>query len=138
MKRLVVLLAFGLVLTACDLGGLFLDPEEGTIVDTPTTVITGRIPDNAVVGGTVKVNGVTGTWTDDRNWTVEIPMAEDGYVTPVEAIYTQPNGSRYVQKSAYIKGEKIEDGEFSPEGVGMRFTNEGIAGLGPVINGLAG
>jgi hypothetical protein len=138
LKRLVVLLAFGLVLTACDLGGLFLDPEEGTIVDTPTAVVTGRIPDNAVVGGTVKVNGVTGTWTDDRNWTVEIPMAEDGYVTPVEAIYTQPNGSRYVQKSAYINGEKIDDGEFSPEGVGMRFTNEGIAGLGPVINSLAG
>jgi hypothetical protein len=138
MKRLTLLLAFGLLFSACDLGGMFLSPKEGTIVDTPTIAVTGELPASAVLGGTIKVNGVTGTFTGDRTWTAEIPAEEDGYVTPVEAVYTQPDGGRFVQRSAYINGQKVDDGEFSPEGVGMRFTNEGIAGLGPVINGLAG
>jgi len=39
---------------------------------------------------------------------------------------------------ALVNGDEVEDGEYSPEGVGMRFTNAGLAGLGPVINDLAG
>ncbi len=36
-----------------------------------------------------------------------------------------------------MHGDKLDEGQHSPDGVGMRFTNEGLAGLGPVIQSLA-
>lgn len=138
MKRL--LLVFGMLATlvACDKGGMTLHPPEGTIVDTETVVVTGELPADALPGGTVVVNDVPGTFTGDLTWTAEIPTSPVGYVTVVRAVYTDPDGGRYVQRSAVVNGDKIDDGEFSPDGVGMRFTNTGLSGLGPVINDLAG
>ena len=37
-----------------------------------------------------------------------------------------------------VHADKVDDGQMSSEGVGMRFTNAGLAGLGPVIESLAG
>lgn len=138
MRRLAVVFAVLLGLAGCDLGGMTLNPPEGTIVDTETVVVTGELVPEAEPGGTVVVNDVTGTFTGSHTWTAEIPMSPVGYVTVVRAVYTEPDGGRYVQNSAVINGDKVDDGEFSPEGVGMRFTNTGLAGLGPVINDLAG
>ncbi|MBN2621815.1 MAG: hypothetical protein JXA83_00545, partial [Acidimicrobiales bacterium] len=138
MKRLAMIFAVLLGAAGCDLGGMTLHPPEGTIVDTETVVVTGELPEDALPGGEVVVNDVTGTFTDSHTWTAEIPMSPEGYVTVVRAVYTDPDGGRYVQNSALINGDKVDDGEFSPDGVGMRFTNTGLAGLGPVINDLAG
>jgi hypothetical protein len=138
MKRLVALVIFGaLVLAGCDFRTEYIAPVAGTIVDTPTATVTGTVPGGAPAGGTITVNGVTGTWDGD-NWSAVIPIDTATYVTPVTAIYTAPNRHRFIQESPLIHGEKIDDGEFSSEGVGMLFTNGGIAGLGPVINTLAG
>jgi hypothetical protein len=115
-----------------------LQPPEGSIVDTETVVVTGELPSAAEPGGTVVVNGVTGTFTGTHTWSAEIPMTEVGYVTVVRAVYTELDGGRYVQNSALINGPKVDDGERSPDGVGMRFTNTGLDGLGGVINDLAG
>ncbi len=101
-------------------------------------MVTGELPPEAEPGGTVVVNDVTGTFTGSHTWTAEIPMTTVGYVTVVRAVYTEPDGGRYVQNSALINGPKVDDGERSPDGVGMRFTNTGLDGLGGVINDLAG
>ncbi len=138
MRRIAAVLAVLMGLAACDLGGMSLQPPEGSIVDTETVVVTGELPPAAEPGGTVVVNGVPGTFTGSHTWTAEIPMTAVGYVTVVRAVYTEPDGGRYVQNSALVNGDEVEDGEYSPEGVGMRFTNAGLAGLGPVINDLAG
>lgn len=138
MRRIAAVLAVLLGLAACDLGGMTLQPPEGSIVDTETVVVTGELPPAAEPGGTVVVNDVTGTFSGSHTWTAEIPISPVGYVTVVKAVYTEPDGGRYVQNSALINGEKVDDGEYSPEGVGMRFTNVGLAGLGPVVNDLAG
>ena len=139
MKRLALVLAVLAALVGCDKGGMTLHPPEGTIVDAATVVVEGELPPEAVPGGTVVVNDVTGTFTGTHTWTAEIPTSPVGYVTVVKAVYTEPEGGgRYVQRSAVINGPKVDDGEFSPDGVGMRFTNTGLAGLGPVINDLAG
>lgn len=138
VRRLGVLFAFLFVLAGCDLSGMTITPQEGTIVDTSTVVVTGQLPEDAETGGTVVVNGVTGTFTGPLTWTAEIPVSPVGYVTLVEAVYTTPSGDTYRQSTAVINGEKTDDGEYSPEGVGMRFTNAGLDGLGPVINDLAG
>jgi hypothetical protein len=138
LRRIAAVFAVLLGLAACDLGGMTLQPPEGSIVDTETVVVTGELPPAAEPGGTVVVNDVTGTFTGSHTWTAEIPMSPVGYVTVVKAIYTEPDGGRYVQNSALINGPKIDDGERSPDGVGMRFTNTGLDGLGGVINDLAG
>lgn len=138
MKRLGLLLALGLLAAACDYRAEYIAQPAGTIVDTSTATVTGHLPANAVEGGTVVVNGVTATWQGDGTWSAEIPMNTNTYVTPVTAVYTSPDNHKYIQESTLIYGDKIDDGEFSPDGVGMLFTNGGLAGLGPVINSLAG
>ncbi len=55
----------------------------------------------------------------------------------MEAIYTAANGLSYRQQQAVVNGPKLDEGQFSPEGVGMHFTNTGLAGLGPVVRDLA-
>lgn len=138
MRRLGLLLALGLLAAACDYRSEYIAQPSGLIVDTPTATVTGQVPAEAVAGGTLVVNGVTATWLEDGTWTAEIPMDTGTYVTPVTAVYTSPDNHKYIQESTLIYGEKIDDGEFSPNGVGMLFTNGGLAGLGPVINSLAG
>lgn len=139
MKRLALVVALGLLAAACDFRSEFISPPAGTIVDTDTATVTGTIPATAPAGGTIVVNDVTGTWSDDgTTWSAEIPIDVDDYVTPVTAIYTAPNGDNYIQESTLVHGDKIDDGELSPDGVGMLFTNGGLDGLGPVINSLAG
>lgn len=138
MKRLVGLITpLVLLLAACDFRSEFIAPVAGTIVDTSTVTVTGTVPPSAQPGGTIAVNGVTGTWDGDT-WSAELTVDTSTYVTPVTAIYLAPNGDRYIQESTVIYGDKVDDGELSPNGVGMLFTNGGLAGLGPVINGLAG
>lgn len=140
MKRLGIALSMLLLVTlsACDVKDMILTPKDGDIVDTSTVVVTGQLSLAAQAGGTIEVNGVPGTFTGPREWEAEIPLSPVGYVTVVHAVYTAPNGIVFEQKTAVINGPKLDDGEHSPDGVGMRFTNTGLANLGPVINSLAG
>lgn len=137
MKFLAILAALALVVAGCDIDTEFVSPPSGTIVDTPTATLTGSLPDGADPGGTIAVNGIAGTWTSSTEWSATIPVDTTKYVTPVTSIYTAPNGNRYIQKTTVVHGPKIDDGEHSPNGVGMYFTNHGLEGLGPVINSLA-
>jgi hypothetical protein len=137
-RRVALVCALLFLAAACDYRRDFTAPPAGTIVDTATATVTGTLPEGAPPGGTVVVNGVTATWDDGDSWSAVIPMDTGNYVTPVTAIYTDPDDHRYIQESSLLYGEKVDDGELSPSGVGMLFTNGGLAGLGPVINGLAG
>ena len=138
MKRVGLVFALLFMAAGCDFRSDFTAPPAGTIVDTPTATVTGHLPDGAAGGGTVVVNGVTATWEDDDTWSAEIPLDTGSYVTPVTAVYSSPDKHKYIQESSLVYGAKIDDGELSPSGVGMLFTNGGLAGLGPVINSLAG
>ena len=138
MKRIAVVFALLLLAAACDYRAEFTSPPSGTIVDTPTATVTGSVPATAPAGGTIVVNGVAGTFQGDGSWSAVIPLDTSKYVTPVTAVYTAPNNDKYIQESTLIYGPKINDGQFSPNGVGMLFTNGGLTGLGPVINSLAG
>lgn len=140
VKRCAAVLAAVLMVVAagCDRRDLIGSPPNGAIVPGDTVTVNGVLPDDIPAGGTVEANGVAAALQADRSWSVDVPQADSGYVTPVEVIYTAPNGTRYRQRTAVVHGDKIDDGTHSPEGVGMRFTNEGLAGLGPVIESLAG
>lgn len=138
MKRLVVILAaVVLVLTACDTSELVVTPPDGQIVGTATVPVTGKLPTGAAPGGTLKVNGATVAVAGDGTWSTAIPSTP-GYTTQINAVYTDPGGIEYRQRRAVVNGPSVADGSYSPEGVGLRFTNTGLANLGPVINQLAG
>ncbi len=140
MKRIAAVLAVLLLVVAagCDRTDLIGSPQNGQIVPGDTVTVTGVLPVDVPGGGTISANGVTTTVAADGTWSVDIPQAASGYVTPVEVIYTPPSGPSHRQRTAVVHADRVDDGQMSPEGVGMRFTNEGLAGLGPVIQSLAG
>jgi len=138
MKRVVVVLAVLLLLvTACDTKDLVLSPKDGAIVAQDHVVVTGHLPKYAKAGGTLKVNGVVGTMAPDGSWSVDIAVSTSSYVTPVEALYTDPDGKIWRQRQSVVHGPGLAEGQASPNGVGMHFTNSGLQGLGPVVKNLA-
>jgi hypothetical protein len=84
------------------------------------------------------VNGEPVPINPDGTWSTVIETTPAGTVTVVEALYTQPNGVVVRHERGLVSGPSIAEGASSPDGVGMTFTNTGIANLGPVINDLAG
>ena len=117
---------------------LILTPGEGEIVAPGTMTVTGEIPEDLVIGGTLVVNGISTPIGPDRKWSQVIPTSPVGKVTVVQAIYTDPNGVAHRQETAVVAGPRLTPGEFSANGVGMNFTATGLANLGPIINDLAG
>ncbi len=140
VKRIAAVMAALLLIVAagCDRSDLIGAPQNGQIVPGDTVTVTGVLPADVPGGGIISANGVTTTVAADRTWSVDIPQAPSGYVTPVEVIYTPPSGPTHRQRTAVVHADKVDEGQMSPEGVGMRFTNEGLTGLGPVIESLAG
>ena len=136
MKRIVVAAIALFLLAGCN--ELITSPGDGQIVAPGTMTVSGEIPSGYTAGGTLTVNGVATTVGADHKWTTSVATTPVGKVTVVEAIYTEPNGTVHRQRQAVVVGPKLVDGEFSPNGVGMRFTNTGLSNLGPVINSLAG
>jgi hypothetical protein len=140
VKRFAAVLAALLLIVAagCDRTDLIGSPQNGQIVPGDTVTVTGVLPESVAGGGVIAANGVTTTVAADGSWSVDIPQAASGYVTPVEVIYTPPSGESHRQRTAVVHADKVDEGQASPDGVGMRFTNEGLTGLGPVIESLAG
>jgi hypothetical protein len=138
MKRLWIALAAVLLLaTACDVTDMITTPPDGDIVSGPTVTVDGKLPAGAGAGGVLKVNGTTTTVRPDGTWTATVP-ASAGYTTTITAVYTGPGGGDFRQRTTVINGTELGEGQYSPNGVGMRFTNTGLNNLGPVINQLAG
>ncbi len=143
MKPIRVALAMVMLfaLAACDVGEMLISPDPGEIIDTSTVTVTGQIPIAAEPGGTIDVNGVAGTFTDPEHWEATIPVSPVGYVTVIHVTYTDTNGKAWTQESAVVNGQKIDDGEYSPDGVfyagfipptAVDGAVEGLAALAPL------
>lgn len=136
-----------LLLTACrtDEVTMIDSHRDGQFVDVAGSVeVTGKLDPVWPLGGTLTVDGVTTPYADagvdpDRSWSATVPLVPGELVREVEVVYTAPNTVRYRQMIRLLVGPSIADDltSFSPDGVGMRFTNEGLAGLGPVIQDLS-
>jgi len=120
--------------------------RDGEIVAGPTVLVTGTIKPSYPVGGTLEISGVPTTYADigvdpNRSWSATIPADAAFPVTEVQFLYTTPGSVEYREIKAVINGNKRVDNYtpagYSTDGVGMRFTNAGLIGLGPVINNLA-
>lgn len=139
MRRVTVLVAaLLLVAAACDVKDMIVTPKDGAIVPTSTVDVTGKIPEGADPGGTLTVNGIATPINADESWSQTVPVSTTELVTPIEVIYIDPHGIDWRQRQAVIGGPKLDERQYTPNGVGMRFTNTGLTNLGPVIKGLAG
>ena len=135
MKRIVAVLAAVVLLAACE-ANMITAPDDGAIVPDDSVVVTGAIPTQAVLGGELTVNGIPTTVNPDRTWSQTIPIDTSTYVTPVNVSYAT-GGTVWTDRRAVIHGPRLDEGQYSQDGVGMRFTNTGLTNLGPVIQDLA-
>lgn len=136
MRRYVFILAFlALLLAACDVNNLVVSPRSGDINSEATVAVNGTV--TYTLGGVLTVNGVVTAVNGDGTWSTDVPTSS-GITTPVTVIYTDPKGTEYRQRLAVVNGPRIPAGQYSPDGVGMKFTDTGLAGLGPVVKDLAG
>lgn len=136
MKRALAALAALLLLAACE-ADLISTPRDGTIVPGSSTVVTGSLPDDVALGGTLLVAGIETPVAPDRTWSQTVPVDTTRIVTEIIADYTAPNGVHWIDRMSVIHGPRLDEGEHSPDGVGMRFTNTGLTNLSPVIQDLS-
>lgn len=136
MKRIVVVLAALALLAACEVQ-LITAPDDGAIVPDDTVVVTGTIPESIQLGGELRVNDIPTPVNPDRTWSQTIPIDTERYVTEVRVDYVAPNGVEWRDRRAVVHGPRLDEGQYSSDGVGMRFTNTGLASLGPIIQDLA-
>lgn len=117
---------------------IITSPGDGTIVAEGTLTVSGVIPDAYAPGGTLTVDGAVVPYDAEGNWSTDVAVSGYGTTEVVEAIYTEPGGTAHRQRQAVVAGPSIGEGEYSQNGVGMRFTNDALSNLGPIINDLAG
>ena len=86
MKRIVAVLAAFLFLAACEANPI-QTPRDGAIVPDDTVVVTGAIPSNLPLTGSLEVNDIPTTVNPDRSWSQTIPIDTDTYVTEVSVSY---------------------------------------------------
>lgn len=134
-RRLALLLVLVLVAAGCD-HPLITSPGEGAIVETETVILEGTIGE-LDPGGTLTVDGVVFPVEPDGSWTATAQLDPDVWVTMIEVVYEQPDGLDFRHRRAFVLGQAIEAGEDSVDGVGLHFTNAGLASLGPVIEDMA-
>lgn len=143
-----IALAFILAVTlaACrqDVTGVIIQPRDGQMQDfAATTTVNGVIPSEYEEGGVLKVQGVDVAYTPlgsdpNRSWSTTVTLDPAHPVTEVAAVY-KVKGVEYRQIISVIDHTSTPDalGSYVDDGVGMRFTNAGLAGLGPIIQDLA-
>lgn len=137
-RNIAIVIGFVLLLAGCDYPFLIDTPTEGQIVETVTVPVSGNT-NGLPPGGTLTVDGIPFPVNPDGTWNATIDVDPDMWVTVFEVIYTDPSNPAitYRHRRAVLFGNGLGDGEFSPNGVGLQFTNSGLASLGPVIEDMA-
>lgn len=124
-------------LAGCERTDLIEGPSNGAIVAEDPVTVTGVLPEDIPLGGTLTVNGATTPIGDDRSWSAEVSQST-GHVTSIDVLYRTPAGREWRERRAIVNGVPLDEGAMSPEGVGLFMTNSGLDGLGPVVQDLAG
>lgn len=135
MARFWYLIAVALVATGC----IYIEsPPEGTFTTASTVTVSGTV-DNPGADSKVRVNGVVASIAGDGSWTATIPTTAGSLTTEVVAEYLY-NGTDVfrVDKSLVVNGAEEADGSYSPEGVGLVFTNSGLGFVSEIVGDLAG
>jgi hypothetical protein len=135
-RHIAIAIGLVLLLAGCDYPFLITSPGEGQIVETITVPVSGNV-NGLRAGGVLTVDGVVFPVNPDQTWNATVEVDPSEWVTVFEVIYTDPSGITYRHRRAVLFGNGLGDGEYSPDGVGLKFTNSGLASLGPVIEDMA-
>lgn len=130
-----------LAVAACDTTGLITNLRDGQIVPGPTITVSGQLPPDTQEGGILKVNGITTAVGPAPSfaWTQSVPADTANRVTMIDVVYSRLDGTELLrERRGVVNGPSVPEGQYSTDGVGMKFTNNGLTNLGPVIKDLAG
>src|SRR5262245_5699664 len=135
-RNIAIVIGLVLLLAGCDYPFLINNPLEGQIVETVTVPIDGTL-NGLPVGGTLRVDGVVTPVNPDGTWSTTVDVDPSVWVTVIDVVYHGTDNIDYRHRRAVLFGNGLGDGEYSPNGVGLQFTNSGLASLGPVIEDMA-
>lgn len=111
-----------------------VSPLTGDMIDAESVIVTGT----ATRGFPVIVNGVEATQNPDLTWMVTIPLNPSDVITPIDAVMTTGQTILAKDRITVLAGPSIREGDFSPNSVGLGFTNAGLDSLLPLVSSLAG
>lgn len=112
-------------------------PAHGIFSTAASVAVSGYVehvaPDQAVV----TVNGSPATLGTDGSFSVNVTLVSAQVLNPILVELTVPaTGFDQVERRVVIAGSAVPDGLFSPDGIGMRINNTGLAQLQPTIQNL--
>ncbi|MFW2389393.1 MAG: hypothetical protein ACN4G0_13720, partial [Polyangiales bacterium] len=111
-----------------------LSPANGAMIDASSVVVSGTTNQT----GAVIVNGTVITLNPDNTWETTVPLDQAGVINLIDArLFVAGNGEN-TSRITVLAGPSVAEGSYSPEGVGLGFTDTGLSSLLPLVSTLAG
>lgn len=113
-----------------------LSPAHGAFLATPNVTISGRVQPMQA-GLELRVNGTVAPLAGDGTWSLTLPLDAQGVVNPFVAVVSRTATGATVDRTRIVvhAGDSIADGDFTPQGVGLRINDSGLDQLEPIIAG---
>ncbi|MGB5548016.1 MAG: DUF4215 domain-containing protein [Polyangiales bacterium] len=108
-------------------------PANGAMIDASSVLVTGTTNQN----GTVLVNGNVVPLNPDNTWEVTVPLDQAEVINLIDAQFFV-GIEKDAARITVLAGPSVAEGSYSPEGVGLGFTDTGLSSLLPLVSTLAG
>ena len=108
-------------------------PANGAMIDASSVLVTGTTNQN----GTVIVNGSVVPLNPDNSWEVTLPLDQAEVINLIDAQF-YVGLEKDAARITVLAGPSVAEGSYSPEGVGLGFTDTGLSSLLPLVSSLAG
>ena len=120
------------------------DPENGSFLDEPTTVVSGNVfstnPNQSpvdVADLSLEINGANVAIAEDGTFSTSIMLDPNRVFNPIETdILEISTGYVDSDRIVIIAGESIAEGDYSPEAIALQINSSGLDALQPVVSGL--
>ncbi len=121
---------------------LILAPTNGTFTNAPDVLVVGAVP-GGEVPATLTVNGMSVLPLDPLlGFSANVSMDTAKIFNPLVAELTAPDGDVRRDRVTVVAGDGVTtgfvlDGERSPQSLAMRFTDDGLSQVEPIVSTLA-
>ncbi len=114
-------------------------PDHGLFSTAATVAVAGHVENVAPADAVVTVNGSPVTLATDGSFSVNVTLVSADVLNPILVELVVPaTNFHQTDRRVVIAGPAVPDGLFSPDGIGMRVNNTGLAQLQPTIQNLVG
>jgi hypothetical protein len=112
-------------------------PAHGLFSTAATVAVAGHVENVAPADAVVTVNGSPVTLGSDGSFSVDVTLVSADVLNPILVeLFVPKNGFHTLDRRVVIAGPAVPDGLYSPDGIGMRINNTGLAQLQPTIQNL--